>query len=129
MDLDLELGDGAGCRRLVEDFRLDGLDLVLGGFFEVFHVVGGEYGVVDQRHLRCSGALQQLQLAQALLEPFVAAVQRLIDRLGRRGEAALQDGEREADGAGAFVVRQRLGTVELLPDVLGDVLVEARFER
>ena len=36
----------------------------------------------------------------------------------------MEDGQREADGAGALVVLERLGTVELLAHIVGDRLVE-----
>jgi hypothetical protein len=78
---------------------------------------------------RRPAALQQFRLPQALLQPFAAAAQRLADRLRRRGQAALQDGECVADRAGALVVGQRLGAVELLAHVVGDVPVEARLGR
>ena len=69
-----------------------------------------------------AAALEQLHLAEAALEPFPAAPERLVDRLGRGREPPLQDGEREADRAGPLVVLERVGAVELLADVLGDVL-------
>ena len=75
----------------------------------------------------CAPRCEQLQLAQPLLQPLAAPAQRLVDRLGRGGEPALQDGQREADGAGALVVLQRLGAVELLAHVVGDRLVELRL--
>ncbi len=76
-----------------------------------------------------AAALEQLQLAQAAFKPFPAAAQRLVDRLGRRSEAALQNRQREADRAGALVILKRLGAVELLADVIGDRLVESRPRR
>ena len=36
---------------------------------------------------------------EALLQPLAAAPERLVDGLGRGGEPALQDRQREADGA------------------------------
>jgi hypothetical protein len=54
------------------------------------------------------------EAAQAFLPAFAPAAQRLVDRLGGGGQAPLQDGEREADRAGALVVLERLGAVELL---------------
>ena len=74
-----------------------------------------------------SPALEQLQLAQPTFEPLAAAAQGLVDGLGRGGEAPLQDGQGKADGAGALVVLQGLGAVELLAHVLGDGLVEGRL--
>ena len=68
---------------------------------------------VGQRRVAASmaasrAALEQLLLAQPLLQPLPAAPERLVDRLGRRGQAALQDRQREADGAlPAFVLRGR----------------------
>ena len=85
----------------------------------------GTVAASDGRDL--AAALEQLQLAQPALQPLAAAAQRLVDRLGRGGEAALQDREREADRARALVVLQRLGAVELLAHVVGDRLVELRL--
>ncbi len=64
----------------------------------------GRSGDGSRRDL--AAALQQLQLAQAAFQPLPPAAQRLVDRLGRGGQAALQDGQREADRAGALVVLQ-----------------------
>ena len=71
--------------------------------------------------------LQQLQLAKLLLQTLPSAAQRLVDGLRRRRQAALQDGQREADRARPLVVLQRLGPVELLPHVVRDFLVEPRL--
>jgi hypothetical protein len=103
------------------------LDLVLGRLFEVLDVVGIEHGAWGHGCRRRAAPLQQRQLAQALLQPLAPAAERLVDRFRRRGEAPLQDREREADRAGALVVLQRLGAVELLAHVLGDVLVQVRL--
>jgi hypothetical protein len=46
---------------------------------------------------------------------------------GRRGETPLQDGQGKADGAGALVVLQGLGTIELLAHIGGDGLVQGGF--
>ena len=56
-------------------------------------------------HLRA--AAQQLLLLELGLEALAAALERLVDRLGRRGEAALQRGEREADDDAPRVPRPR----------------------
>ena len=61
------------------------------------------------------------------MQAFAAAAQGTVDRFGGGGEAALEDGEGEADGSGAFVVFERAGAVELLADVLGDGGVEMLF--
>ena len=116
-----------GGRGLVEDLLLGGLDLVLGRFFEILDVVGVEHGARQGRRGRRGAALQELQLAQPLLQALAPAAERLVDRLRRRGQAPLQDGEREADRARALVVLERLGAVELLAHVVGDFLVEARL--
>ena len=88
-------------------------------------VSDGQAGVQVEPDL--GAALEQLLLAQPLLQPFAAASQRLVDRLGRRRQAALQDGQGEADGALPALVLQGLGPVELLADVVGDLLVEVGF--
>ena len=71
-----------------------------------------------------AAALQDFQLAQAAFQPLAPPAQGLVDRLRRRRETALKDGQREADRAGALVVLQRLGAVELLAHVFGHRLVE-----
>ena len=125
LDLDLQLGDGPRRGRLIEDLLLGGLDLVVRRLFEVLDVLGVERGKAGARTgATWPAALEHLQLAQPALQPLAATAQRLVDRLGRGGEPALEDGEREADGAGPLVVLQRLGAVELLAHVFGDRLVE-----
>jgi hypothetical protein len=126
-DLDLELGDRRRRRGLVEHLLLGGFDLVLGRLVEVLEVFGIERRSRDGGHRHGRAALQELQLAQALLQAFAPAAQGLVDRLRRGGQTPLQDGEREADGSRAFVVLERLGAVELLAHVLGHFLVEARL--
>ena len=66
-------------------------------------------------------------LAQPFFQPLLATLERLENRLGRRRQAALEDGQGEADGAFAAGVCQRLGAVEFLADVIGDVLVQFGF--
>ena len=44
-----------------------------------------------------------------------------------RGKATLEYRQGEANGAGTFVVAERLGAVELLTDIVGDFTVEACF--
>ena len=83
--------------------------------------------VADCVEPRQRAALELLFLAQTLFKPLLATTKRLVDRLGRRREPALQNRQCEADGAGAFVILQRLGAVELLADVIGDGLVELRL--
>ena len=71
-----------------------------------------------------AAALQELLLAEPLLQPLAAAAQRLVDGLGRGCQPALQDRQGETDGALAAFVFQGIGPVELLADVVGDLLVE-----
>ena len=52
----------------------------------------------------------------------------LVDRLRAGRQAALQDGEREADGVAALAV-QLLGAVHPLADVVRDLLVEVLLQR
>ena len=65
--------------------------------------------------------------AQALPQSFAATPQGLVDGFRRGGQAALQDGEREAHGAGALVVAQGVGAVELVAHVVRHGFVEAGF--
>ena len=123
LDLRLELDDRARGGRLVEDLLLGGGDLVIRGLFEVLDVLLVELAFRHRREL--ARPLHRLHLAQAAFEALSAPAQRLVDRLGRRGEAPLQDREREADGAGALLVLKGLGPVELLAHVRGDLRVKA----
>ena len=85
----------------------------------------------SSRGMPCSkrggAALHEADFAEAALQAFAAAAEGFVDGFGRRREAALEDGEGEADGAGALVVLEGLGAVELFADVFGDGGVEAGF--
>ena len=104
------------------------LDLALRGVFQVFEIFA-----VEGHHGRCGDemglalALQPLHLLQTALQPFAAAAQGTVDRLRRRGEPALENGQGETDGAGPFVVCQCAGAVKLLADVLGYRRIEPFF--
>ena len=125
LDLGLQLGDGTGRRRLIEHLLLGRLDLVLGRLVQVLHILGVELRTGEgKRDGGLSAALQHLELAQSALQSLAAAAQRLVDGRGRRRQPALENGQREADGAGAPVVLERLRTVELLAHVVGDVRVQ-----
>ncbi len=83
LDLELQLGDGAGRGGLVEHFLFGCLDLVLRRLIEVLDVIGVEQGAGDHERRRGDRpALQEFQLAQALLQPLAAPPERLVDRLG-----------------------------------------------
>ena len=71
--------------------------------------------------------MQPFQLLEAALQAFAAAAQGTVDGFRGGGKAALEDGEGEADGSGAFVVFERAGAVELFADILGYCLVELIF--
>ena len=131
-NLDLQLGHSCGRCCLVEDLLLGGLDLVLRSLVEIFDVLSIEDGPCIHRNRPTS--LNEFQLPQPLLQAFAPPAQRLIDRFRRRGQAALENSQREANGSCSLVVLESLGAVELLTDVLGDFLVEAglgvgEFER
>ena len=128
VDLGAQLGDGPGGGGAVENGVLGGQQLVLRGVVEVVDVLGVERRRRHRGRLP-SAALQHLELPQLAFQALAAPAQRLVDGLGRRRQAALQDGEGEPDGAGAAVVLQRLGAVELLAHVVGDRLVEAGLGR
>ena len=79
-----------------------------------------------QRRLQPRPRAARAAPRRAGLEALAAAPERLVDRLGRGGQPALEDGEREAD---ALPRRpspslQPLGAVHLLADVVGDLVVE-----
>src|SRR5690606_23789862 len=107
LDLGFELVDRARRGRLVDDLLLGGLELVLGRVLEVLDILGAERRDRGDERRLCPTALEQLELAEAGLEPLAPSAERLVDRLGRGGEAALEDGQRKADGAGAPVVLER----------------------
>ena len=92
-DLRLQFGDRLGGSRLVDQRLLEVL-LLLGGQF----VVVVRYGA-ESLGERSRAAIPELLVAQAALEPLSASLERLVDGLGAGGEAPLQGGEREADGA------------------------------
>jgi len=74
LDLELQLGDGAGRGGLVEHLLFGGLDLVLRRLIEVLNVIGVEQGAGDHERRGGRGpALQEFQLAQALLQSVAAA--------------------------------------------------------
>ena len=130
-DLGAQLGHGAGRRRLIEHLGLCGLDLVVRSLVEVLHVFDVQRRSRVRHGLRpdATAALQAGQLFQAALQALAPPPQGLVDRLRRGGEAALQDGQGEADGAHPPVVLERLGPVELAPHVLRDRLVETGLGR
>src|SRR2546430_3709571 len=68
--------------------------------------------------------LQELLLPYPLQEPFAPSPQRLVDGLGRGGEPPLQYCQSETHGPLASFVIERVGAVELLAHVVGDLLVE-----
>ena len=128
-DLVLQLCDGLRRRGLVDDLLLELLELLVGQVVEVFEVLdvelGGD-GADGEQHVGLLGlhlraAAQQLLLLELGLEALAAPLERLVDGLGRGGEAALQGGEREADGdapaALALLVGQPVGAVHLLAHV------------
>ena len=128
LELRLQLHDGAGGGRLVEDARLGVLDLLFRSVVEIRDVVRVELRSRERDDGRGLAApLEHIELAQAALQPLTPPPQRLVDRLGRRGEPALQDRQRETDRARPLGVGKRLGAVELLAHVVGDGCIEVGF--
>ena len=128
VDLGAKLGDGAGGGRLIDDLLFGVFELGVRCVVEVVDVVGRKCRQAGiQVEADFGSALQQLLLAKPLFQAFAAALQGLVDRFGRRCQAALQDGEREADGSLPAFVFKGLGPVEFLADVVGDFLVEFGF--
>ena len=128
VDFGAKLGDGPGGGCLIDDPLLGVFKLGVRCVVEVFDVVGRQCRQAGiQVEADFGSPLQQLLLAKPLFEAFAAALQRLVNRFGRRCQAALQDGEGEADGALSAFVFQGLGPVEFLADVVGDFLVEFGF--
>ena len=127
-DLCLQLHDGAGRGRLVENARRGVFRLLFRRVVELRDVVRVE---LRSRERNGGGmlaaALEPFELAQAALQPLAPPVQRLVDRLGRRGEPPLEKRQREADRARPLGVGECLGAVELLAHVVGDGRVETGF--
>jgi hypothetical protein len=83
------------------------------GVFEILDILGVEHGAGGSM-AGAAAALQQLP-ARAAGSPAAHAGGAATGRSPRaRRPAALQDGQREADRAGALVVLESLGAVELL---------------
>ena len=112
-DLSFELVDRARRRRLVEDLLLGSLDLVIRRFLKILHVIGIERWSCGGEASAAAAALQDFEFPQALLQPFAAPAQRLVDGLGRRRQSPLQDGERKPDRPGPLIIGKRLGAIEL----------------
>ena len=88
---------------------LRGGGLIDEGFFEILLLLGVEVVVVlgdigEGLGQDLLAANAQSFLAEAAFETFLAALERLEDGLGAGREAALEGGEREADGAFARAV-------------------------
>ena len=85
----LQLHDGAGRGRLIQEAPLGVFDLLFRRVVEIRDVIGVE---LRSRERKGRGvlvaALEHVELAQAALQPLAPAAQRLVDRLGRRGRAA-----------------------------------------
>ena len=83
LDLGLQLGDGAGRRRLIEHFLLGRLDFVLGRLVEVLDVLVVEFRAGgDKRDWNLAATLQHLQFPQTALQSLATAAQRLMDGRG-----------------------------------------------
>ena len=123
---DPQFGDRARRRGLVEDLLLGRLDFVVGRVLQIFDIFRrrGPAPLASSGRRDLAAALKDFQLAQPAFKPLAPAAQGLINRLGRRREAALQDRQGEADRPGALVVFQRLGAIELLAHIVGHLLVE-----
>jgi len=81
LDLKLKLSDSAGGGRLVDDRFFYRLDLGIWRVIEVIQVLFAEYEGVSVRREICA-ALEHALFAQAVFEPFAAALQRAGDCFG-----------------------------------------------
>ncbi|HLT37652.1 MAG TPA: hypothetical protein VK034_15270, partial [Enhygromyxa sp.] len=87
-DLGLELAEGLGRCRVIEDDLFERVYLFLGRLVEIVGVDVHEVGI----NLEASSSLptsSQFLVPQPLLESLDPALDRLVDRLGRRREATL----------------------------------------
>ena len=126
-DLGLQFGNRPGRGRSIDDagFRVR-------QFFVRCVVEVGEVGLGQARHVvppaeRVARAPQAFRVPAPLFQARRAAPQRLVDRLGRRGEPALQHRQGEADGPFSSVVGEPVGAVELSPHVFRDAAVQVRL--
>ena len=110
-----------------------GTGLVSYAFFGVFQLGGSQVVIVEfvrkvqiTQFVPVAGTLAEPLFTETVFQSFAAAVQRLIDGLGRRRETPLEHGEREAHGGAAFVV-QIVGAIEFVLNVGGHSLVEFGF--
>jgi len=125
----LELGDfkpqfrdGAGGRRQIDDAFFGRLDFGVGSVVQIVKLIGRECGQAGIHiDLDRSAAFEKLLFAKSLLQPFPAAFEGLVDGFGRGCEPALQNGQREAQGSLAALGFERLGAVEFLANVVGDL--------
>ena len=118
-DLRLKLGRGSRGRGGVDDVVLHLLVFVR-AIVVLVEVLGVDVPLVGVGDL---AARRALRLGKLGLQAHAAAPERLVDGLGARRQAALQDGEGKADAA-AVLAAQALGAVELLGDVLRHEVVE-----
>jgi hypothetical protein len=125
LDLGLEFGDGAGGGGLIHHLVFLVLGFRRGSVFELVPLLLGQGGFarsVGQGDL--GAALDRQLFPKPLLEPFPSAAQRLVDRLRRGGQSALQDRESKPHGASAPLTFQCVRTIELFAHVLGDAAVK-----
>lgn len=126
-DLGLQFGNRPGGRRLIDDAGFRVRQFFVRGIVEVVEVGLGQARHVVAPAERVALAPEAFRFAAPLFQARRAAPQRLVDRLGRRGEPALQHRQGEADGAFSAVVGEPVGAVELSPHVLRDPAVQIRL--
>ena len=102
LDLRFQLRDRAGRGSLIDEARFQVFDLVSRKVIGVLQGVGVEIPPHEGQAGRYGpAAVERIELMQATLQPPAPPAQRLVDRLGRRGESPLQDRERETPPCGA----------------------------
>ena len=111
-DLRLQFGNGGGGRCLVGHGLLLPFQFAGGQVVKIVQIVRQVKGFCAVRR---ATALRFLRKAR--FQPLAPAAQGLIDGLRRGGEAALEDGQREADGSAA-VAGKGVRAVELLLHII-----------
>ena len=138
-DLGVELSRGAGRGGRVRDVFLDLFAFLTCQIIEVFVNTGREVVSFDSpAGLRSRPASRFRFLPKrarrsslsGTVQAACGAVPATPDRLGAGGEAALQNGQREADGVATpslAIGFQFVGAAHFLADVFGDRLIEVPF--
>lgn len=79
--------------------------------------------------VRLCTSLARLQIPQPFVQLLAPSLQRVVDRLWRRCQSLLKDGQRKANYAPPFFIQNPDRPFELLPHIFGDVVIELLLAR